>query len=116
MQVWSLVLDEPFQFEITSPLIIINAGPDKHRPAFKTELWIATFSWERLLSETRGNIAIAIDSEVSYGRTPLLWAAHGEHEAVVKLLVKRDNVAADMKDDYGETLTSRAVLRGTKPW
>jgi ankyrin repeat protein len=43
------------------------------------------------------------DSRDTYGRTPLWWAAREGHEAVVKLLLERDNVVADLKDDYGQT-------------
>ena len=41
------------------------------------------------------------DSKDDLGRTPLSWAAEEGHEAVVKLLVARDDVEADSKDNNG---------------
>lgn len=43
------------------------------------------------------------DSRDTYGRTALWWAAEQGHEAVVKRLLERDNVAADSKDNNGWT-------------
>jgi ankyrin repeat protein len=31
------------------------------------------------------------------------WAAHGGHEAVVRLLIERDDVDADLKNNSGRT-------------
>lgn len=45
------------------------------------------------------------------GWTPLSWAEN-RHEAVVKLLVERDDVEADSKDWYGWTPLSRAAEKG----
>jgi hypothetical protein len=36
-------------------------------------------------------------------KTPLWWAAIRGHEAVVKLLVERNNVTADSKDEDGRS-------------
>ena len=37
---------------------------------------------------------------------------HGRHEAVVRLLVERDDVEADSRESYGRTPLSRAVEEG----
>jgi Ankyrin repeats (3 copies) len=53
------------------------------------------------------------DSKDTDGQTPLLWAAKRGHEAVVKLLVERDDVAADSRDNYFvRTPLSWAAKRG----
>jgi hypothetical protein len=43
------------------------------------------------------------DSEDTNYQTPLSWAAEAGHEAVVKLLLERDDVIADSKDEDGRT-------------
>jgi ankyrin repeat protein len=53
-----------------------------------------------------------IDAQDSYGRTPLSTAAASGHEAVVKLLVERDDVVADSKDKDGWTPLLWAAQRG----
>jgi ankyrin repeat protein len=55
---------------------------------------------EKLLLEISRISNVAADSKDDHGWTPLSWADGGGHEAVVKLLVERDDVAADSKDNY----------------
>ena len=48
------------------------------------------------------------------GRTPLSWAAERGHEAVVRLLVKRDDVDINAKDNEGITPLIFAAVSGHK--
>ena len=52
------------------------------------------------------------DPKDSLGQTPLLWAAAMGHEAVVRLLVERDDVEADLKDQRGRTPLWGAAVSG----
>jgi len=52
---------------------------------------------ERLLIGKQGHSNIGADSKDEDGRTPLSWAAEEGHEAVVLLLVEREDVKADSK-------------------
>jgi ankyrin repeat protein len=66
-----------------------------------------------LLSQSDGNMGISADSKDASGQTPLSLAAESGHEAVVKLLLTRDGVDVDSKDNnYGRTPLSRAAQRG----
>jgi hypothetical protein len=67
---------------------------------------------ERILMGKHGDTNVRADSEDGYGRTPLSWAAVGGHEAVVKLLVERDDVEADSRDNYSWTPLSLAAVGG----
>ena len=49
------------------------------------------------------------DSKDRYGRSPLLYAANDEHEAVVRLLLKR-GADPDLKDDLHKSPRSYATL------
>ncbi|KFZ19348.1 hypothetical protein V502_03701, partial [Pseudogymnoascus sp. VKM F-4520 (FW-2644)] len=73
---------------------------------------VAVFGMAYLLQElTRGDgnkNCMYIDAQVSNGRTPLSWAAESGHEAVVKLLVEREDVEADSKNKHG----GREAARG----
>ena len=71
-------------------------------------------AWFGLISITKrilsgGNM---VDSKDSEGQTPLSWAAERGHEAVVKLLVDRDDVITDSKDVYGQTSLFWAAIEG----
>jgi ankyrin repeat protein len=57
---------------------------------------------ERLLSEIGRNTNVSADSKDGHGRTPLWRAAEKGHEAVVNLLLERDDVTADLKDNMGQ--------------
>ncbi|KFY05234.1 hypothetical protein O988_00146, partial [Pseudogymnoascus sp. VKM F-3808] len=76
----------------------------------------AVFGVAYLLQElTRGDgnkNCMYIDARDEYNRTPLSWAAESGHEAVVKLLVERDDVVADTKDNQGWTPLSMAAENG----
>jgi len=67
---------------------------------------------ERLLIGKHGDSNIGANPKDRYGRTPLSWAASQGHEAVVRLLTRRDDVEADAKDEFGQTPLSLAAERG----
>jgi ankyrin repeat protein len=67
---------------------------------------------ERLLAETGGNIEVSADTKDNDGRTPLSWAAAQGYEAVVKLLLAREDVEADAKDYIDQTPLWWAALGG----
>lgn len=41
--------------------------------------------------------------DTEHGKTPLSWAAENGHEGVAKLLLKRDDVSHDIRDNGGAT-------------
>ena len=59
-----------------------------------------------------GHGNIGADPKDEYGRTPLSLVAEEGHEAVVRLLVERDDVEADSNDKWGQTSLSRAAGGG----
>ena len=67
-----------------------------------------------LLAADFGDSSVDVDSKDTNGRTPLSYAASNGHEAVVKLLVDRDDVEADLKDTDGQTPLSYAAQSGHK--
>ncbi|KFY30332.1 hypothetical protein V493_01980, partial [Pseudogymnoascus sp. VKM F-4281 (FW-2241)] len=76
----------------------------------------AAFGMAYLLQELmhgNGNEnCIYIDAQNGDGLTPLSWAATRGHEAVVKLLVERDDVVSDSKGLSGQTPLSKAAASG----
>ena len=54
------------------------------------------------------------DLKDSNGCTPLSWAVEYGHEAVVKLLVERDDVEVNSENDDGDTLLSQAAENGNE--
>lgn len=48
----------------------------------------------------------------SDGMTPLAWATRKGHEAVVQLLIERDDVDTNIQDNYGQTPLLRAATYG----
>ena len=62
---------------------------------------------QRLLEE-----GADLNSKDYYGQTPLSRAAEEEHEAVVRLLLSRDDVAVDSRDKKGRTSLSWAAMIG----
>ena len=67
---------------------------------------------EKLLTPQQVDRNIGADLKDGYGRTPLSRAAEGGHEAVVQLLVERDDVEADSKDNYDQTPLWWAACNG----
>ena len=59
-----------------------------------------------------GYCKIKADSKDNDGITPLSWAARGGYEAVVRLLLARDDVEADLQDNGGITPLSYAARQG----
>ncbi|KAI9861609.1 MAG: hypothetical protein M1813_005219 [Trichoglossum hirsutum] len=66
----------------------------------------------RLLIGNHGDSNMRADLRDGDSRTPLSWAAEGGHEAVVKLLVDRDDVKADSGDRNGRTPLIWAAWKG----
>jgi ankyrin repeat protein len=64
------------------------------------------------LTYSRASAAISTNLKDSYGRAPLSWAAGNGHEAVVNLLIERDDIEADSKDAGDRTPLSYAAEGG----
>ncbi|KAL8922168.1 MAG: hypothetical protein Q9208_005363 [Pyrenodesmia sp. 3 TL-2023] len=72
-----------------------------------------SFLSDELLRLANGTTSINADSLDGYGRTPLSWATGNGHKEIVKLLLARDDIEADSKDNgYGQTPLSRAAENG----
>ncbi|KFY41758.1 hypothetical protein V494_02806 [Pseudogymnoascus sp. VKM F-4513 (FW-928)] len=65
---------------------------------------------ELIHTDENGN-CMNIDARDSLGKTPLSCASEIGHEAIVKLLVERDDVVADSKDSHNQTPLSRAAAK-----
>ncbi|RYP68349.1 hypothetical protein DL771_006735 [Monosporascus sp. 5C6A] len=94
-----------------------SSGYSQHFPTQATGLhWTAGFGLlylsEKLLRGSGKDNMISVNSKDNSGRTPLWWAAAKGHEAVVKLLIERDDVEADSKDESGQTPLSWAAANG----
>lgn len=47
----------------------------------------------------RANRSVNANIKDEYGLTPHSWAVQGGHEGIVKLLLEREDVEADTKDE-----------------
>jgi len=55
---------------------------------------------------------VNFDEPDYFGKTPLMWAAKGGHDRVVKLLLGREDVSPDRSDNYGQTPLWWAAYNG----
>ena len=55
-----------------------------------------------------------LESKNNYNQTPLSLAAKRGHEAIMKLLLNRDDVAADSRDEYDQISLLWAAEKGHK--
>ena len=103
--------------EVNSATKMISGRYDRFFPTNVTGLHVAAGSGllclsEKLLLPSGGNANAMADSRDSNFQTPLSWAAQNGHEAVVKLLVERDDVEADSKNTKRWTPLCWAALNG----
>ncbi|KAL8756771.1 MAG: hypothetical protein Q9184_004385, partial [Pyrenodesmia sp. 2 TL-2023] len=88
-------------------------GPDEITGLHLTAMSGLSLLTDELLRVASGTTSITANSRDGSDRTPLLWAAENGHEAVVKLLLARDDVEADSKDIYySQTPLSWAAENG----
>ncbi|OBT82165.1 hypothetical protein VE02_10024 [Pseudogymnoascus sp. 03VT05] len=107
---------------IQDPLIVFRS-PTVHQRKCKT-LSTVSVGMSRLLPILRSAMPMFVATQSMFdscacildegGRTPLCWAAERGHEAVVKLLVEREDVVADSKDEDGRTPLCYAAERGNE--
>ena len=78
------------------------------------DIWLlkAAVEGQEVVVQWLLNNCAELNSENSRGRTPLSLAAMNGHEAVVKLLLGRDDVEADSRDRWGQTPLSMAAQNG----
>src|ERR1700722_2308065 len=82
------------------------------RPANYSGMHVSSFfGLAKIVDYQLKNGAMA-DSKSGYGKSPLSIAAEYGREAVVKLLLARDDVDADSKDSYSWTPLSWAAVGG----
>jgi ankyrin repeat protein len=95
--------------KIEGPEHIPKQGIEVPKSISPTGYLVPTFAMVICLARTLCTVHLA---RIDEGRTPLLWAALRGEEAVVKLLVERDDVAANSKDNEGWTPLWWAVANG----
>jgi hypothetical protein len=100
------------QTRMTSPEYPNIKFLDQEAPSQMTGLHFAAWCGLTQITTTLLKKGYQPACKDSYGLTPLWWAAEHGHEAVVKLLVERDDVEADSKNRCGQTPLSRAAENG----
>jgi ankyrin repeat protein len=66
------------------------------------------------VQEALDNGADINDQDYRYDRTPLSWAAEKGNKGVVELLLQKDNIDLNSKDNNGQTPLSWAAEKGNK--
>jgi len=59
-----------------------------------------------------GQNGINVNLTDQYGHSPLLYAAKGGHEAIVRLLVTQESINVNLKDQDGHSTLSYAAKHG----
>ena len=88
------------------------SGYSQHVPTKLTGVHLAAYFGLTNIATTLLKNSYRPNCKDSWGRTPLSWAAASGHEAVVKVLLERDEVEADSKDDDGRTPLFWAAASG----